>query len=253
MSKRATQDVSAEIIARFHALLGNEEPLTLSLLEPFFSYLATQVCYNRDVQHRYTFPVDERRIAGELFKYGCVKLKLLDQHQANKVVDALITNHLPDHAWLYQLFTYILRLEKYECGGYLRMMMPLFALTDTKWYPLHPYRSDMLVNVIQAFSICTIRYTSRSIQCYDTLDLLAKLKRIINGVVSDQRYQGDAYLGYTLDSLRYVAIAYLGIYVLRTTQNRDIQEQANRMLNRLIVQQQSVINTHITHHTNQGG
>lgn len=247
------QTISEEVVARFYALLGNEEPLTLTLLEPFFTHLAIQVCYHRDVKNQHASSVDDRRIAGELFRYGCTKLKILDDHQTSGVVNSLITNHIPHHPYLYQFFTYILRLEKHVCGGYLRMMMPLIALTDTKWYPLHPYRSDMLVNVIQAFNICTIHYTRKSIQCYDPLDLLAKLKRITNGVVTDQRYQGDEYLGYTLDSLRYVAIAYLGTYVLRTVQNRDVHEQAHKMLTRLLIQHQSVINTHIIHHTNQGG
>lgn len=247
------QSISEEVIARFYALLGSGEPLSLTSLEPYFNHLAIQVCYHRDNRDRRTFSVDDRRIAGELFRYGCVKLKILEEHQVRDMVDRLITNHIPHYPHLYQFFTYILRLEKHECGGYLRMMMPMLALTDTKWYPLHPYRSDMLVNVIQAFNVCTIHYTRKSIQCYDPLDLLAKLKRIINGVVSDQRYQGDDYLGYTLDSLRYIAIAYLGTYVLRTIQNHDIQKQANKMLTRMITQHHSVINTHITYHTNQGG
>lgn len=245
--------VTSEISAKFHALLGSEEPLTLQKLEPFFRHLVITVCCQRDPKLQQTISVDNRVMAGKLFQYGCTHLKILNDRQASDMADDLITNHIPYYSYVYQLFTYILRLEKYTCGGYLRMMMPLLASMDTKWYPLHPYRSNMLVDVIQSFQICTEKHTCKSIMCYDPLDLLAKLKRIIHGTVGDQRYQGDAYLGYTLDSLRYVAIAYLGTYALRVIQDPIVQEQARLMLTRLVTLHQTVINTHIIKHTNQGG
>lgn len=249
---RLRKSLDTSVLSKFQAWLiepGNKMDPTLSELDPFFVYLAELTTIIRDVRYRGTGArPEELFMAGHLFLVGCVRMQLLPEQTARRCVDALILGELPNPPNVYQIFAYILRKEKHECGINLAMMMPLIALMETKWYPLHPNRSSMLVSMVQSFSISPDRYTRKSILCYDPLDLLFKLQRVIVHTTGDLRYQGNQYLGYTLDNLRYVASAYLATVCQRIINDPVAKTQANCMLGHMLTKHQTVINTHISQH-----
>lgn len=239
-------------IARFQAWLmerSSKEDPPLTEVEPFLEYLSKLTTIVRDMgsRERRASP-EELLMAGHLFYIGCTRMKLLDPPSTRRLVDALVLGELPSSPYVYQILTYILRIEKHECGVNLALMMPLIALMELKWYPLHPNRSTMLVNVLQSFSICSERYTRKSILCYDPLDLLFKLQRVITHTARDPRYEGKQYLGYTLDSLRYVASVYLAVVCKRICEDPSAKAQASSMLAHMLSLHQTVVNTHFSQH-----
>lgn len=248
--KRCELDTSE--IARFQAWMidtTNKDDPPLVELEPFLEYLAKVTCIIRDPYYkgRGASP-EELFMAGQLFRIGCARMKFLDEYRARQLVDALILGETPRSPLVYQILTYILRIEKHECGINLMLMMPLLALMETKWYPLHPNRSSMLVSVIQSFALSSDRYARKSILLYDPLDLLRKLQLIISTTARDERYVGKKYIEYALDSMRYVASIYLVVLIKKISTDPKMKSQADKMLGSMLLLHQTVINTHISQH-----
>jgi len=245
-------DLDTSEIARFQAWLidtANKDDPPLVELEPFFKYLAKVSCIVRDPYNKGGgASPEELFMAGQLFRIGCVRMRFLEERSTRQLVDALILGEMPAPPLVYQILTYILRIEKHECGINLMLMMPLFALMETKWYPLHPNRSSTLTSVIQSFALSSDRYARMSIMLYDPLDLLRKLQLIISTTAKDERYVGKKYLEYALDSVRYVASIYLAVVTKKIEQDPKVKSQANKMLGSMLLLHQTIINTHISQH-----
>lgn len=245
-------DLDTSEIARFQAWLidtENKDDPPLTTLEPFFEYLAKVSCIIRDPYSKGTgASTEELFMAGQLFRIGCVRMGFLEERPTRRLVDALVLGEVPSPPLVYQILTYILRIEKHECGINLMLMMPLFALMETKWYPLHPNRSSTLTSVIQSFALSSDRYARKSIMLYDPLDLLRKLQLIISTTAKDERYVGKKYLEYALDSVRYVASIYLAVVIKKICSDQKMKSQADKMLGSMLLFHQTVVSTHISQH-----
>lgn len=242
-------DLDTSEVARFQAWLidtANKDDPPIGELEPFFEYLAKVACVVRDPYSKEGgASPEELFMAGQLFRIGCIRMGFMREYPTRQLVDALIMGKLPSSPLVYQILTYILHTEKHECGINLMLMMPLFALMETKRYPLHPNRSSTLISIIQSFAMSSDRYTRKSILLYDPLDLLRKLQLIILTTARDDRYVGKKYLEYTLDSMRYVAGVYLATVIKKICSDPKMQSQADKLLGSMLLLHQTVVNTHV--------
>ena len=245
-------DLDTSEISRFQAWLvdtKSKDNPPLVELEPYLEYLAKVTCIVRDPYNKEGgASPEELFMAGHLFRIGCTRMKFLEERSTRRLVDALILGEIPSSPLVYQILTYILRIEKHECGINLMLMMPLFALMETKWCSLHPSRSSTLISVIQSFALSSDRYARKSILLYDPLDLLRKLQLIISSTTRDDRYVGKRYLEYALDSVRYVASIYLVVLIKKICDDPKMKSQADKLLGSMLLLHQTVVNTHISQH-----
>ncbi len=249
------EHLNQEHVPNFQAwVFNNPDASKVKLwdLDVFFDVLSCNVVCVRDTSLNLKSDPEIMFMAGHLFLLGCLKERILDELSTRRLVDALIHGNVPHHSDVYQLLTYILRYEK-PCTVNWTYMMPLLALTETKWYVMHPYRSSFLIGVIQSLCTQLDKYDRRSIVCYDPLELSFKLRRAISCVTGDQRYEGKAYLGYSLDTLRHLATMYLCTVVNRATSFDVFKAQANRTLSSWLSLHKTVVNTHYERNSQRGG
>lgn len=248
-------DLNVELIPAYYNILEQPTKTTnendkvsfskiLTLDLRYFDLVAINILMSEHRGIIYTPDFWIADIACNMLRMGNDKHNMFGNNQVDRICADMVHGRTPDNMLIYQLLNQILRHNSQQADIWLVYMLPLFAITKLNVSKTHPYRSRMLVSYMYR---CMLADSSKAHDhdiVTDRLRFLDMLKAYITMCTNDERYQGDAYIAYMLDSLRILIVVYLAVLIKRSCTWKEFQQLGSIVATQKLVFHESIVKEH---------
>lgn len=172
--------------------------------------------------------------------------------QINRFCESMSYGHIPDPGLVYQFLNKILRYNKSLADIWFAYILLIWGLPSDRVYDTKPFRSRSIMSFINKSYLTENRSEhEHDLRC-DNLRILPNLKGYIELCCNMNKYQGQDFIGYLVESMNLFVVSYLAAIIRRACVWPEFKRLGNIVMYQKSVFHGNVIKLHHEIHKKTG-